>query len=116
MGDPRAFNSRVAVELGETLEMLLKMLEEVPDAQVAYAERYSNPRLLGSPYDLLSHIAIDHAVREAHGVPILVGALARIVAAQRDEISSLGERISELERRLETFREVPKKAKAAAKK
>jgi hypothetical protein len=89
MADPQIFAGPVEVETTEVMPLLREMLEEVPDARVTYAEKYSNPYLLGSPHDLLLQASIDSQVREMHGTVILANALVRVVANQQRRIEEL---------------------------
>ena len=53
-------------------------------------ERFGNPQLAGSSATLVEAIRNDRMVRDAHGLSIMVQALAHVVAHQ-------GQRLEELE-------------------
>jgi hypothetical protein len=91
VADPRAYDTPVEVERGEALALLGGLIEGVPDAQVTFAEAFGNPHLIGSPATLLEAARIDHGVRAEHGLSLLVGALARVVAYQDARIAELEE-------------------------
>jgi hypothetical protein len=90
MADPRVFDTAVAVAQNEALAAILKMLEDVPDAQQAFAERYGNPNLLPhSSATLVETARDDHQVRAVHGLTIMSQAFAHVLTAQQKRIEEL---------------------------
>lgn len=90
MADPRVFDTAVAVAQDEALAAILKLLEDVPDAQQAFAERYGNPYLLPHSSATLTEAARDdRLVREAHGLTIMSQAFAHVLTAQQKRIEEL---------------------------
>jgi hypothetical protein len=89
MADPRLFDVTVTVAFEDGLTDLRKVLADVPEAQVPFAETYENPDLAGSLPSLLEVISHDAQVRSEHGEKVLIAALAKVVAAQQREIEQL---------------------------
>jgi hypothetical protein len=89
MADPRVFDTSVSVAREEALDAVLKLLQDVPDAQQPFSERYGNPNLYGSPTTLLEAARDDHQVRDTHGLTIMLQALAHVLTAQQKRIEEL---------------------------
>jgi hypothetical protein len=98
MADPRVFDTPVGVARDEAFGKLEALLEDLPEAQETFSERYSNPDLLHhSAATLLVAARDDQLVRETHGLTIMVQALAHVLADQDHHIADQERRISELE-------------------
>ena len=89
MADPRYFDTPVAVAGEEALNKVGALLADVPEAQTAFSERYGNPHLAGSPTSLVEAASNDHQVRDAHGLSIMVQALAHVLTSQQERIEKL---------------------------
>jgi hypothetical protein len=79
MADPRVFDVPVHVAQEAALGALGELLEDVPEAQQSFAEKYGNPNLLGSPATLVEAAANDRQVREEHGQAIMDQALVLVL-------------------------------------
>ena len=89
MADPRLFDTPAFLVQQDALEQVTRLLADVPAATTPFSERFGNPALLGSPASLVEAAHHDRLVREAHGLAILTGALAKIVASQQERIEKL---------------------------
>jgi hypothetical protein len=98
MADPRTFDGPVEVERAEALATLRDLLAGVRSAAAAYAERYSNPTLVGSPKTLLEAAELDPTIRVSAPIRISLPCSARIVADQARQIAEQDARIAVLEK------------------